>query len=146
MYTVRMSRKTMLIVFALVSVVLLGLAGSYWAYKKIQQKRNQEYRFEATMDFWEGFEAKKFKDFALADDVLVKVIESNDLVNVWEVADTETAMVRVREKFKVRVGDAQIRVSYQDRDKEMAHKILKDVIGSYQEKVRALRGGNPTAK
>lgn len=127
--------------FALVSVVLVGLAGSYWAYKKIQKKRNQEYRFEAKMNFWEGFEVKKFKDFVLSDDILVKVVETNDLVNFWEVADTASAMVRVREKFQVRVDGAQIRVSYQDRDKEMAQKILKDVIGAYQEKAKALREG-----
>jgi hypothetical protein len=140
-----MSRKTMLIVFALVSVVLVGLAGSYWAYKKIQQKRNQEYRFEAKMNFWEGFEVNKFRAFVLTDDTLVKVIESNDLVDFWEVADTETAMFRMREKFKVRVVEMQIRVSFQDRDKEMAQKVLHDLMGAYQEKVKAVQG-LPTAE
>ena len=126
----------MLIVFTLLSVTLLGLAGSYWAYKKIQQKRHQEYRCEVFLPWRAGFDAKKFKDFALTDDVLAKLIESNDLVQVWKVADAETAMVRVREKFKVQVVDAQIRLSYQDRDKELAKKILQGVLVAYQERVR----------
>ena len=146
MYDSRMSRNTLIALVALVGVLILGGGGSYWAYKKIQAKRNQEFRYEAKLPIWDGFEAKRFEAFLLSDDVVEKVIEDHRLVSYWEVPDAGMAKARIHEKFKVRVVGAEVRVSYQDKDKEMAQKILKDLIEAYQEKIKAAQSRRPVSR
>jgi len=136
-----MTRKTMLALVALLGVVILGGGGSYWAYKKIrakmQAKQNQEYRCEAKMVLWDGFDAKAFKATVVSDEILDPIIERYDLVNFWELSDVAGARVQIRKKLGIEVMDSHILVSYQDHDGQVAQHVLEGILKAYQEKMNA---------
>ena len=141
-----MSRKTMILLVALLGVVILGGAGSFWAYKKIQAKNNKEYRCEAKMVLWDGFEVKTFKAIALSDEILDPVVERNDLVSLWGVSDADAVKTQISKKLRVEVRDSYIHVSYQDRDAKVARQILEGVLTACQKKMNAGRKPLPASK
>ena len=81
-----------------------------------------------------------FRQYLLADEVLNPVIEELNLVNEWGLDDMETAKRRIREKFKVSVNNAQVKVSYQDRNKDLAQNLLRAVVKHYLNRSKAAEG------
>lgn len=138
-----MSKNNLVTMLVLAGVVLLGLGGSYWAYKKIQAKRNQEYRYEGSLPIREGFDSAEFKETILSDDNLERVIRTNDLVVFWDVPNVESAQERIRKKFMLRVADQRVYVSYQDRDQVMSQAILSSLIDGMLGKGRSRQGRLP---
>lgn len=128
MYRSLMSKNKVVAMIVLVGVVFLGLGGSYWAYKKIQAKRNQEYRYEGSLPIHDGFDVQEFKRVILSDKILDQVVVNNNLVEFWDMPSAEAAKNRLREKFKTRVDGQNVHVSYQDHDKEKAQAILAGLV------------------
>ena len=121
----------MLAFVALLLVVVVGMSGAYWAYKKYRAKQRQEFRYEGKMMLKrEGADPEALKKSMISDAVLERVINDYDLVNTWELADVDAAKARIREKFHVGVTGLEVRISYQDRDKELAHNLLKALVQS----------------
>lgn len=135
-----MKRNTAFALIALIGVLALGLGGGAWAYKKIKQRRNQEFRFEGKMTVGPEFKIDAFKQTILADPVLDRVIEKNDLVSFWDLPDADKAKIRLREKFQAKVVGQSLKVTYQDKDQKMAKVILQDLINSYQEIAKSVLG------
>ncbi|MBT8037509.1 MAG: hypothetical protein KJO21_08185 [Verrucomicrobiae bacterium] len=124
-----MKRNTVIVVVALLVVVLVGAGGSYWAYKKYRNKPLQEYRYEGTLTLAkEVNNPEELKKRMMTDEILDDVIQDYDLVNRWGVADTDAVKARLREKFKVSVSGVTVKVSYQDRDKDLAQNLLKSLV------------------
>ena len=88
----------------------------------------------------QGFQLDIFRQYLLADEVLNPVIEELNLVDEWEMNDVETAKRRIREKFNVRLDNTQVKVSYQDRSKDLAHNILRAIIKNYRDRLKAVEG------
>jgi hypothetical protein len=132
-----MSRNSVLVLVALIGLVVCGAGGGYWAYKKIQKKRNQEFRCEMKMSVGEQFDLDRFKKALLADDILEPVIESKGLVSLWGVPDIEAAKVHMRKKLQVKMDEGKLRVSFQGKNKEKVPEILKAVLDTYQKKINA---------
>lgn len=119
----------MLAFVALLLVVVVGMSGAYWAYKKYRAKQRQEFRYEGKMMLKrEGADPEALKKSMVSDAVLERVINDYDLVNTWELAHVDAAKARIREKFHVSVTGLEVRISYQDRDKELAHNLLKALV------------------
>ena len=138
-----MSKNKVVAMIILVGVVFLGLGGSYWAYKKIQAKRNQEYRYEGSLPIRDGFDVQEFRSVILSDKILDQVIDINNLVDFWDMESAEMAKNRLREKFKTRVEGQRVYVSYQDHDKEMAQMILVTFVEACQVKQGSRQKGPP---
>lgn len=134
-----MKRSTTVVLVSIL-LVLVGTGSLFVAYKgwrKYQAKQNQEFRFEGTVgNASQGFQLDVFRQYLLTDEVLNPVIEELNLVNEWEMSDVETAKRRIREKFNVRLENAQVKVSYQDKNKEIAHNVLKAIIKHYRERLQ----------
>ncbi len=125
----------MLAFVALLLVVVVGMSGAYWAYKKYRAKQRQEFRYEGTMMLKrEGADAEALRESMSSDAVLERVINDYDLVNRWELADVDAAKARIREKFHVSVTGLEVRISYQDRDKELAQNLLTALVQSVYSK------------
>lgn len=134
-----MKKNGLLVAVTLVLILVLGLGGSYWAYKKIQTKRHQEYRYEGKLKVGPGFEEDVFKALILADESLESVIDKFDLLQVWGLADTPAAKARIRSKFSLKLEAGELKISYQDKNKELAPKILQELMALYQAKIKKLR-------
>lgn len=133
----------MLAFVALLLVALVGVVGARWAYKKYQQKQNQEFRYEGAMGSPKaGFDEEVFKTSVLTDSVLSDVVEKHQLVQVWSMADATAAKERIKQKFQVKVDAGVVKVSYQDKDKGLAKAVLESVVNAYYKKVQ---GGQPAA-
>ncbi len=137
----------MLTFVALLMVMIVGAGGAYWVVKKYRaQKRaaNQEFRYEGKMgQAKEGFDIGAFKQQVLTDDLLDQVIEEHHLIDVWGVDDSAEAKERVKKKFIVGLDGSQVKVSYQDKSKELAQKILRSIVTGYVGKVQDRQ---PTAR
>jgi len=137
----------MLAFVALLMVVIVGAGGAYWAVKKYRaQKRaaNQEFRFESKMgQAKEGFSIDAFKQQVLSDDLLDRIIEEHHLIDVWGVGDSAEAKERMKQNFIVGLVGSEVKVSYQDKSKELAQKILRSIVNGYFVKVQ---GRQPTAR
>ncbi len=142
-----MSRNTMLSIVALLLVALVGGAGAFWAYKKYKQKQNREFRYEGTMGTAkENFDASQFKANILDDATMDATVEKHQLVSVWGVADSAAAKARLQEKFLIKVSDGVVKVSFQDKDKELAKSVLETVVNLYYKKVNAGRLSVPPSR
>ena len=134
-----MNRNTKLSIAALLLVVL-GIGGlfvGYKGYKKYKAKQNQEFRFEGTMgQVRDGFDKDVFKQAMLTDELLDAVIEKHALVELWETGDTATAKAKIREKFIVKVDAMIVKVSYQDKNKELSKAVLQSIVNGYYAKVK----------
>ena len=128
----------MLSIVALMLVALVGGAGAFWAYKKYKQekeKENQEYRIEGSLGkAKEGFDAKMFKDLVLDDVTLSATVKKHQLVSAWGVADENAAKAQLQEKFTVYVKDGEVRVTYQDKDKDLVKSILTTILAIHKER------------
>ncbi len=135
-----MKRNTT-IALAAVLLLILGTGGlfvAYKGYKKYQARQNQEFRYEGTMGKpSEGFQLDAFKRHLLRDDVLEHVIVEHKLQGAWGLNDAEAAKIRMRSKFDVRLVDAEVKVSYRDKNQEIAHNILKAIVQRYYEQLKA---------
>lgn len=138
-----MKRSTTVVLVSIL-LVLVGTGSLFIAYKgyrKYQAKQNQEYRFEGTMgNAPQGFELDIFRQYLLADEVLNPVIEELNLINEWDLNDMESAKRRIREKFNVRLENVQVKVSYQDKSKDLAHNVLNAIIKHYRDRLRSAGG------
>lgn len=135
MYANTMSRNTMLAIVALMLVALVGGAGAFWAYKKYKQKQSQEYQMEGTIKISsETFDLDGFKKMILADEVLDGVVEKHQLISAWGVADESAAKAQLKKKFTASINEGDLKVRYQDKDKELAASILKTMLALYREK------------
>lgn len=123
----------------------MGTAGLFLAYKgyvKYQVRQNQEFRYEGTLGRApDGFKLEMFKEFVLADAILDAVISEMNLVEVWGSGDAEAAKKRIREKFNVTMEDYLVKVSYQDRNKQIAHDLLHFIVQRYRAKME--EAGSP---
>ncbi|MCP5538103.1 MAG: hypothetical protein H7A51_17960 [Akkermansiaceae bacterium] len=136
-----MKRNTTFSLVAFILVVLggVGMFVAYKGYKKYKAKQNQEFRFEGTMGkAREGFDKEIFKQAVLSEDTLDKVVESHQLVDVWGVADAAAAKERIKQKFTVKLEAMVVKVTYQDKNKDLAQKILQSIVSSYYEKVKGI--------
>ena len=87
----------------------------------------------------EGFQLEAFKRHLLRDDAIEHVIEEQKLIELWGLEDVEAAKIRIRSKFGVKLENAEVKVSYQDKDKQVAHDILKAIIQRYYEQLQAAK-------
>ncbi len=135
-----MKRNTT-IALAAVLLLVLGAGGlfvAYKGYKRYQARQNQEFRYEGTMGkAAEGFQIEAFKRHLLRDDALEHVIKENKLIEVWGLENMEDAKIRIRAKFDVKLENAEVKVSYQDKDKQTAHDVLKAIVQRHYEKLQA---------
>jgi len=135
-----MKRNTT-IALAAVLLLVLGAGGlfvAYKGYKRYQARQNQEFRYEGTMGkAAEGFQIEAFKRHLLRDDALEHVIKENKLIEVWGLENMEDAKIRIRAKFDVKLENAEVKVSYQDKDKQIAHDVLKAIVQRHYEKLQA---------
>lgn len=135
-----MKRNTT-IALAAVLLLVLGTGGlfvAYKGYKRYQARQNQEFRYEGTMGkAAEGFQIEAFKRHLLRDDALEHVIKENKLIEVWGLENMEDAKIRIRAKFDVKLENAEVKVSYQDKDKQTAHDVLKAIVQRHYEKLQA---------
>jgi len=136
----------MLTFIALLMVLIVGAGGAYWGVKKYRaQKRaaNQEFRYEGKMgQAKEGFSIDAFKQQILSDDLLDRVIEEHQLISAWGTADSAAAKERIKQKFTVILEDDEVKARYQDKNKELAQKVLQSIVKGYFVKVQ---GGQFTA-
>ncbi len=135
-----MKRNTT-IALAAVLLLVLGSGGlfvAYKGYKKYQARQNQEFRYEGTMGkAAEGFQVEAFKRHLLKDDALEHVITEQKLIDLWGLDDMEAAKIRIRAKFEVELENAEVKVSYQDKNKQIAHDILKAIVQRHYEQLQA---------
>ena len=135
-----MKRNTT-IALAAVLLLVLGSGGlfvAYKGYKKYQARQNQEFRYEGTMGkAAEGFQVEAFKRHLLKDDALEHVITEQKLIDLWGLDDMEAAKIRIRAKFEVKLENAEVKVSYQDNNKQIAHDILKAIVQRHYEQLQA---------
>ena len=135
-----MKRNTT-IALAAVLLLVLGAGGlfvAYKGYKRYQARQNQEFRYEGTMGkAAEGFQIEAFKRHLLRDDALEHVIKENKLIEVWGLENMEDVKIRIRAKFDVKLENAEVKVSYQDKDKQTAHDVLKAIVQRHYEKLQA---------
>ena len=141
-----MSKKSLLGLIALLGVLALGIGGGYWAYKKIQQKKNQEIACRVTISVSDQFNVEKFKGIMLSDDIVNVVVKQNDLVAFWHLSDVQEARSRVRSKFSASLNDKGLLISYQGKNREKTEAVLKSMLNEYQkkidEKAKGLGGGD----
>ncbi|MDG1357949.1 MAG: hypothetical protein P8P36_07130 [Akkermansiaceae bacterium] len=135
-----MKRNTT-IALAAVLLLILGTGGwivAYKGYKKYQARQNQEFRYEGTMGKpAQGFQLDAFKRHLLRDDAIEHVIVEQKLVDAWGLDDLEAAKIRMRSKSDVNLVNAELKVSYQDKNKQIAHDILKAIVQRYYEQLQA---------
>jgi hypothetical protein len=135
-----MKRNTT-IALAAVLLLVLGSGGlfvAYKGYKKYQARQNQEFRYEGTMGkAAEGFQVEAFKRHLLKDDALEHVITEQKLIDLWGLDDMEAAKIRIRAKFEVELENAEVKVSYQDKSKQIAYDILKAIVQRHYEQLQA---------
>lgn len=134
-----MNRNTKLAIVALLLVVLGtgGLFVGYKGYRKYQAKQNQEFRFEGTMgQARDGFDKEVFKKGILADELLDAVIEKHQLVELWGMGDAATAKAKINQKFIVKLDAMVVKVSYQDKNKDLAKAILQSIVNGYYAKMQ----------
>ena len=135
-----MKRNTT-IALAAVLLLVLGSGGlfvAYKGYKKYQARQNQEFRYEGTMGkAAEGFQVEAFKRHLLKDDALEHVITEQKLIDLGGLDDMEAAKIRIRAKFEVELENAEVKVSYQDKSKQIAHDILKAIVQRHYEQLQA---------
>lgn len=129
---------------ALLLVVLVGAAGGYWAFNKIKDKRNQEFRYEGKITLLkEGADPLEFKDAVLADVTLENTIKEHDLVARWELADAQAAKAHIRQRFYAKVNGLEVTIGYQDKDKNLAKSILESLMKNFgQRQGRAPKVGS----
>ncbi len=84
----------------------------------------------------DGFDKDVFKQAILTDELLDAVIEKHALVELWETGDTATAKAKIREKFIVKVDAMIVKVSYQDKNKELSKAVLQSIVNGYYAKVK----------
>jgi len=134
-----MKRNTT-IALAAVLLLVLGSGGlfvAYKGYKKYQARQNQEFRYEGTMGkAAEGFQVEAFKRHLLKDDALEHVITEQKLIDLLGLDDMEAAKIRIRAKFEVKLENAEVKVSYQDKNKQIAHDILKAIVQRHYEQLQ----------
>ena len=119
----------MLAFVALLLVVVVGMSGTYWAYKKYRAKQRQEFRYEGKMMLKrEGVDSETLKNSIISDAVLDRVIKDYDLVQTWGLADADAAKARIREKFHLKVVGLEVTISYQDRDKDLVKNLLEALV------------------
>ncbi len=130
-----MSRKSILGLLALLGVLVLGIGGGYWAYRKIQKKKNQEVACQVTILVSNQFNVEKFKRIILSDDIVNVVVEKNDLVAFWHLSDAQKASRRVRSKFSASLKNADLLISYRGKNPEKTKAVLKSMLDEYQKKI-----------
>ena len=79
----------------------------------------------------EGFDKEVFKKEVLSDALLDQVIEKHQLIDVWGTGDSATARAKLRDKFLVKLEGMTVKVSYQDKDKDLAQSILQSIVLGY---------------
>ncbi|MGB2402593.1 MAG: hypothetical protein ACPIA7_04200 [Akkermansiaceae bacterium] len=137
-----MKRNTTIVLAAILLLVIGsgGLFVAYKGYKRYQARQNQEFRYEGTMGkAAAGFQLEAFKRHLLSDDALEHVIKEQKLIDVWGLDDMDAAKIHIRGKFDVKLENAEVKVSYQDRDKQTAHDVLKAIVQRHYEKLQATK-------
>lgn len=130
------SLKILLVAFLLVILGVGGLFAAYKGYRKYQARQYQEFKYEGALGRApNGFKPEMFREFVLADEILDDLIEAKNLVDVWGCVDVEAAKKHIRAKFIVTMEDSVVRVSYQDKNQQVAHDILQAIIQSYRQKM-----------
>ena len=126
----------MLVSFLLVILGVGGFFAAYKGYRKYQARQHQEFKYEVALGRApHGFKLEVFRGFVLADEILDELIEARNLVDVWGCMDAEVAKKHIRAKFNVTMEDSVVRVSYQDKNQQIAHDILQTIIQSYRQKM-----------
>ncbi len=141
-----MNRNTMYSGLAVFLVLLggVGLYVGYKGYKKYKAKQNQEIRYQVAVGkVQDGFNKEAFKNALLSDEMLEHVIEKNDLLAAWGMTDVEAAKSRIREKFHVTVEAMEVRVSYQDKDKDLAKRVLQTILDRMKSSASAPPAARP---
>lgn len=134
-----MKRNALLAIAAMV-MVALGTGALYVSYKKYKKYRAdqlREFKLIGTIgEAREGLDIEDYKKRLLADGVLDQVIEKYDLVNVWEMDDVAGAKSRIIGKFAIVLDGQKVKVSYQDKNKQVAHDILRFIIEEHFKKMK----------
>lgn len=130
------SWKILLVAFLLAVLGTGGLFVAYKGYRKYQAMQHQEYRCEGALGKApDGFKLEMFKEFVLADEILEDLIQEKNLVELWDSVDAEAAKKRIRAKFIVTMEDSVVKVSYQDKNQQVARDILQTIVQRYREKM-----------
>lgn len=128
--------KILLASFLLVTLGAGGLIVAYKGYRKYQARKHQEFKYEGALGRApDGFKLEMFKAFVLSDEILDDLIAEKNLVDVWGCPNAEAAKRQIRAKFIVKMEDSVVRVSYQDKNKQVAHDILQTIVQSYRQKI-----------
>ena len=140
----------------LIWLAVLGLfvAGSGAVAYKIHQRKKaaaaQAWEAKLVFPVTEGATPEQVEEAAKELDgkldryeVLRPVIDELDLVAFWGLADVNEAMERLKACTGARVEGGQVVFATQDKDKEMAGRIQKQVAESYDRVERLNRYGLP---
>jgi len=141
-----MKRNASLALAAIVLVALgaVGLYVSYKGYKKYKAEQSREFKLIGTIgEAREGLDIGDFKKRLLVDEVLDQVIEKHDLLDVWGMDAVAGAKARIIAKFAVELDGQKVKVSYQDKSKQVAHDVLKFIIDQHYHKMKAAGGQQP---
>jgi len=130
-----MSRKSIFVLLVLLGGLVLGIGGGYWAYRKIQKKKNQEVACQVTITVSDQFDVEKFKKIILSDDIVNDIVKKNDLVAFWHLSDDQKASDRVRSKFSATLKNTDLLISYQGKNPEKMKAVLKSMLDEYQKKI-----------
>ena len=115
-----------------------GIYALYTGYKKFRSEKTKEVRYGGTLgEAPEGFDVEGFKKSILEDDLLEQVIDKHDLMNAWGMDDISAAKDRIREKFTIGLDGTEVKVAYQDKNKEIALGVMQSIMKIYYQKMRA---------
>jgi len=102
--------------------------------------KHKEIRYGGTLgEAPDGFDVEGFKKSLLTDDLLDQVIVKHDLVKAWGMSDVAAAKGRIRQKFTVEHDGTKVKVSYQDKNKEIALGVMQSIVKIYYQKMKAAK-------
>ena len=93
-----------------------------------------------------GAQPEEVEREILTDELLDQVIEEHQLLKVWDMPDNESAKARIRQKFRVFIDGAEVRVTYQDKDKELTQSILHSIANGFIDRMRKAHLSAPESR